>query len=424
MKVSKYNYILYDEGFSYWFNGITRNFFRLSCGLGKKMEFLLSDLDLLQKTSSSFFDKLCQNGFLIADEENELAILKQKAQNNINSKDYFLIVIPTLNCNFKCWYCIQNHIPSTMSLQTLDSIKRHIDYMIEKKGITSLHLEWFGGEPLMYFKQVIIPISRYAIDRCHQACIPLVNSATTNGYYLDEKILDVLKELHFSQFQITLDGDKTFHDKVKYQKGCVSTFDHVLTNINKIINNDDKILIYLRINYTHSTLSSAILEQVNNIIDKENRKNIVVIPKKVWQENVDKNFEDTLNSITSSFSESGYRVSNFSLPSFIPCYASKAYYSAINFNGNVVKCTACNDLYDEVPKGKLNLDGTITWSDHFDEKYQTLTYEKSNCIRCKYLPICMGPCPRNYILGMTDCKYKSEDVEIEHSLLGYLKQQF
>lgn len=424
MKVSKYNYFVYDEGFSYWFNGVSRNFFRLSRGLGMKMETLMSDLDNLRDTSSTFYDKLSQGGFIINDDVDELDLLKHKAKEIVNSKDYFLVIIPTLNCNFKCWYCIQNHIPSVMSLQTLDNIKRHIDYMVEKKGITSLHIDWFGGEPFMYLEQVVIPISRYAIDKCHQTGIPFVNGATTNGYYLGEETLNILKELHFSQFQITLDGDKSFHDKVKYQEGCVSAFDHVLTNINSIINNDDQVLLYLRINYTHSTLTSKIVEQVNRFISKENRGNIVITPKKVWQEAVDKKFAKTLKTILDLFSESGYNVSRISLPSFTPCYASKVYYNAINFNGNVVKCTACNDLYDKEPKGRLKSDGTIYWSDDFDVKYQALTYENSKCVRCKYLPICMGPCPRNYLLGKTECKYKSEDVEIEQSLLEFLKQQF
>ena len=319
MKVSKYNYFVYDEGFSYWFNGVSRNFFRLSRGLGMKMETLMSDLDNLRDTSSTFYDKLSQGGFIINDDVDELDLLKHKAKEIVNSKDYFLVIIPTLNCNFKCWYCIQNHIPSVMSLQTLDNIKRHIDYMVEKKGITSLHIDWFGGEPFMYLEQVVIPISRYAIDKCHQAGIPFVNGATTNGYYLGEETLNILKELHFSQFQITLDGDKSFHDKVKYQEGCVSAFDHVLTNINRIINNDDKVLLYLRINYTHSTLTSKIVEQVNRFISKENRGNIVITPKKVWQEAVDKKFAKTLKTILDLFSESGYNVSRISLPSFTPC---------------------------------------------------------------------------------------------------------
>lgn len=35
-----------------------------------------------------------------------------------------------------------------------------------------------------------------------------------------------------------------------------------------------------------------------------------------------------------------------------------------------------------------------------------------------------GTCPRNYLSGQTACKYSSEDVGFEHSLLGHLKQQF
>ena len=95
--------------------------------------------------------------------------------------------------------------------------------------------EWFGGEPFLYFDKVIRPISEYAISICNEAKIPFFNSATTNGFYLTSKILPQLDKLKFRRFQITIDGNREFHDKVKFQKGCSSTFNHVLTNINNIL---------------------------------------------------------------------------------------------------------------------------------------------------------------------------------------------
>lgn len=86
-----------------------------------------------------------KNGFLMEDEIDELKIIRQNNELSIHNKDYFLIILPTLNCNFSCWYCIQNHIPSKISTDTLENIMKHIDFMIEKKEITSLHLDWFGG---------------------------------------------------------------------------------------------------------------------------------------------------------------------------------------------------------------------------------------------------------------------------------------
>ncbi len=54
------------------------------------------------------------------------------------------VILPTLNCNFKCWYCIQDHIPSLMTEEVISLVKRHIKYVIENLDLDTLHIEWFG----------------------------------------------------------------------------------------------------------------------------------------------------------------------------------------------------------------------------------------------------------------------------------------
>ena len=425
MKLSNYNFILYDSKYSYWFNALTHRFFRLSIALGKKLELRLNNYIEIEKKANVFWNKLKECGFLIDDGIDELSIIRQNNDFSIHNKDYFLIILPTLNCNFSCWYCIQSHIPSKMSEQTLESIKRHIDYMIECKRITSLHLDWFGGEPFMYFKNIIHPISIYAKEKCLQFNIPFTNSSTTNGFFLSKTVSEQLSDLKFSHFQITLDGEKTFHDKVKFQKGCQSAFDNVLNNINTCLDINKELKIYLRINYTHKTLTQNIVNEVNQIITKDNRNRIVITPKKVWQEKVDKNFMSKLVEILDLFAVSGYKVSLFApSSSFIPCYANKEYYSAINFNGNVVKCTACNDIYKKVTHGKLDNNGIIVWDKNFEKRYQCKSYENEKCLKCKKLPICMGVCPRDFIIGNTYCKYDSEDINLQQSIINYIKYEY
>ena len=146
------------------------------------------------------------------------------------------------------------------------------------------------GEPFLYFDKVIRPISEYAISICNEAKIPFFNSATTNGFYLTSKILPQLDKLKFRRFQITIDGNREFHDKVKFQKGCSSTFNHVLTNINNILTQNKDVEMILRINYTHTNLTYNIVNQVNSFITPANRQSVVISLKKVWQEAIDKKF--------------------------------------------------------------------------------------------------------------------------------------
>ena len=90
--------------------------------------------------------------------------------------------------------------------------------MINVEKIKSLHLDWFGGEPFLYFNEIISPISLYAQQLCIKAGIPFSIHSTTNGFFLSNEVIDKCSSLDFKHFQITLDGNKKFHDKVKFQK--------------------------------------------------------------------------------------------------------------------------------------------------------------------------------------------------------------
>lgn len=426
MKSSSYNYIFSDGGFSYWFNGLEQTFFKLPIQIGEKLEKLLNQPNEIEKISSSFYKKLIDKGFLISNDIDELEIVRKRNEAAVNRQDYFLIILPTLNCNFKCWYCIQDHITSKMSLDTIENIKRHIDYMIDKQKISALHLEWFGGEPFMYLNEIIKPIAIYAIEKCDNAGIPFLHSATTNGYFLQPKNIDKLSYLRFKRFHITLDGPKEIHDSVKYQKGCDSAFEKTLGNINNILTTIKDSEILLRINYTNDNLDISIVDQVNNIISSENRHKITINPKKVWQAKTDETTADNITTLLDCFRDSGYKVIYLDIiNNYLPCYTDRKFYNAINFNGNVVKCTACNDLYAKEPLGMLNSDGTISWANGVDQVYLKKKYENEICLKCKYLPICMGVCAKNYNDGSDfQCKFSDPMTKLRKSIINYINYSF
>lgn len=424
MKSSRYNVLVDRSGFSYWYNTLNKSFFKISAGLGEKIRVCIDagDLDSLPE---SLISKLKDGGFIVDNDMDELEIVRKNNRKSIEDKNYFLIILPTLDCNYHCWYCIQDHVESKMSPETLNRILKHIDHMVDTEKIESLHIEWFGGEPFMYFEDVISPISEYARNKCGEAGIPFMNTSTTNGYYLSPDVIERCREYDFRHFQITLDGNKEFHDKVKFRKGCESTFVHVLENINRLLSYSKEATVSLRINYTHRNLNEAIVDEVNTYIEADNRSRICIVPRKVWQEEKDNSFNVILSEILDRFRESGYVVEYWSpVYNYIPCYANKRYYTTVNFNGNVVKCTACNDLYEKEPKGMLEEDGTVSWTPGFDTKYSEPTFENERCLGCNKLPICMGLCPREHVNGMTYCKDDVLDTRFEDAIVSVIDRDY
>jgi uncharacterized protein len=394
MILSKYNYIIDKQENTYWFNGVSRSYIIIEKNLSDKLISILdTDSDILREKSPKLYQQLAENNFIIEDGIDETDIIREKYRKAIDSKDYHIVIMPTLNCNYKCWYCIQDHIDTKMGEHTIEAVKKHIDYMISKHHITSLHIDWFGGEPFMFFEEVVEPISAYAKTRCEAADIPAILTTTTNAYYLTKDIHGIIDTLGFSLFQITLDGVRDIHNSVKFSDNVVSAFDLALQNIDDLLSTTKNPTITLRLNYTSDNLDEKIVEQINDIIRPENRRRINVYFRKVWQEETDKDRSVIIGSLLNKFSESGYHAESLDcFGGFIPCYTDRKYFNTINYNGHVLKCTANNDMYSDVPIGQLQSDGTITWKDGFLEKFHKPRFENGICVKCKELPICMGPC--------------------------------
>lgn len=112
-----------------------------------------------------------------------------------------------------------------MKAEVIERIKKHILHMVEMEKIPVFHLSWFGGEPLLYFKEVVYSISLYTKHLCKENGISFYNSITTNASKITPEMVDQMNEISLSIFQITIDGDKERHDKIRNEEGNPS-FDH------------------------------------------------------------------------------------------------------------------------------------------------------------------------------------------------------
>ena len=187
----------------------------------------------------------------------------------------------------------------------------------------------------------------------------------------------------------------------------------------------DRIQLTLRINYTHDNLTKDIVDEISERLSPEIRNRISILPRKVWQKDIDKRYATELYEILDIFEERGFNVERWSpIRNYIPCYANKKYYNSINYNGHVLKCTASDDLYRKEPLGYLEEDGSIHWNGNAGSAYQCKAFENERCLTCKILPVCMGQCPRNHLADITKCAYDMTDETFETALLTFLKHDY
>jgi len=402
-KTSHYNYMIDHKGKKLFFNGVTGAGFCMTKNELENLDPLLNNLEQFQADYPNDFERLRNLGYIIDKERDELEYLKFKNKEEVFlKKDYRIFINPTLECNFHCWYCYETHTKGFMTEETMDKIKNHLRLKIETDKITSLNLSWFGGEPLMYFYEIVYPLSKYAKELCKKNRISFISTITTNGYLLDEKMIEKINKIGLTSFQITLDGHRERHNKIRNDNGAPS-YDKIIQNINLLCRNIQNINVTLRINYDNQTLKRQQGEQILNDIEKKNRNKVHIDLQRVWQTTNPNNNQsnESIASLIAIAKNAGYKrlscSGGISAGALYNCYTSKYHYAEINYDGKVYKCTA-RDYLEPYEMGELKDDGTIIWNEERISKlYGSATFDNPTCIKCAYLPLCWGPCPQKMV---------------------------
>lgn len=365
--------------------------------------------DILQLTKSQLADA----GFIIQKNSDEITLLKSLIESNDNNNNELIIHInPTLDCNFRCWYCYEKHIiGSKMSSEIrngiINYIIKHIKSHPELKNIS---LSFFGGEPFLYFKDTVLPILNSIKELCMENNIGLNCHFTTNGSLLDIDTLEILED--FSPgFQITLDGGEYYHNKIRFYKGGYGSFHNILKNITSIVRKE--MTIVLRINFTHENIKTIkdILPHLEQI-EYPFRKFLRIDLQRVWQDRrTGKDYtEDMASEIRNAFRHAGFQVLSNYIPSNVrnSCYGDKYNHVLFNYDGNVYGCTA-RDFTIANRIGKLSEEGEIQYDDNKIQLWKNSKFSKPICHTCRIAPICGGGCRQRAI----------EASESETCIFGY-----
>ncbi|WP_455664570.1 radical SAM protein [Phocaeicola sp.] len=435
---SEYNYYIPYEGNIICMNGITGSVFSLKKNEFDFMKRLMND-EILQEKYPQLTHKFIRTRFLTTsmnDEKNHLKELHKRANNN---GVWYLILNPTQDCNFRCWYCYEKHPKGWMQPEIMDRIKQLVNHIFAEGEIKHFRLSWFGGEPLLYFDEVIYPLSIYIKQCAEKYNINFSNSITTNGFLLTKEIINKCKEVDLNSFQITLDGDRDSHNKIRNQRGEPS-FDRILQNCIDLTSNYTKSIIQLRINYNTKSIQhdfSTILDSIPQRL----RSQFYIQFQRIWQtienEGNDDDVKKVLDENFAKLKSSGFNLSvdtNYRVFKGILCYADRMNYANINYDGNVYRCTAQN-YTQETALGYLDENGHIIWNKEKTEGISKQAFfDNPACLNCKYLALCGGPCfyawwtcirNRNNI----ECPNKKDKLDINLSLfikeyyLGRLKRK-
>lgn len=363
------------------------------------------------------------------DEDATLADMIESADGD--SSTLQITVNPTLGCNFHCWYCYENHIPgSKMSAETVESIQKYLDnYLHEHPETKYFTLSFFGGEPLLYFKDNVLPLIEGCGLICRSAGVEMQTHFTTNGFLLRPEIAGFLSAYHCS-FQITLDGAREFHDRTRCGTDGKGSFDEIMANIRHATEAGCSVLV--RVNYTSENIGSIpeIITLLAGFPD-DCKRFLRMDLQRVWQDSDAKNDDNVISTISADVAlarQHGITATSHYVQDYVrnSCYGDKHNYVLVNYNGDVYKCTARD--FARIPAlGKLTADGRIIWSDNgYLEKRRKVKFSRRACHECRIAPLCSGGCRQKAMeyYGEDKCLYDRTEEDKDRIVLNRFEFYF
>ncbi len=431
MNKSKYNTRIPLHGMVLYYNALTDKFIGIPHTVDKIFN-TESWEEQLKQFFPKHFDNLVLNGFIIDHRRDELAEIRlQNKQEAFESKSQYMMFYPTQDCNLKCWYCYESHIKDTrMNIDIQNRIVKMIEKKIEANAFDSLRIAFFGGEPLIDFHHITLPLSKRIKKLTLDAKKSFQSFFVTNATLITSDIINSMKGIN-PYFQITLDGSREKHDKVRIGKiDNHPTYDIIINSIKKIVSElysseYSQPILTLRINYDNNTLKT--ISELIDDLDGINKKGIYIHLERVWQTkgNVNENQKELLRDAIKQFISAGFYVGHGCFGTKrVSCPAETANYIIVNYDGNLFRCNG-RTLTPSTREGYIEPDGTIVWDIPMQSKRLGLsTFENSKCLSCSMLPRCMGPCSQKLMEhnGMNDkiCTLSTLDITLEE----YLKFEF
>ena len=113
MKLSQFNIIANYKENVVVFNTLTNSFLYLNKHIYDRL-YDLNYINRLPEINPDLYEKLRKSGVIIDSSFDEYGELLNRHQQAVNDRSiYDLTLLPSLDCNLRCWYCFEKHAKGT-----------------------------------------------------------------------------------------------------------------------------------------------------------------------------------------------------------------------------------------------------------------------------------------------------------------------
>ena len=284
---------------------------------------------------------------------------------SLSNERLHLILMPTEACNFRCVYCYEDFKYRRMEPWVIEAVRRWITSRAPR--LRSLHLSWFGGEPLLARGVIRTLMGDAASLAATNPDLLVTSNATTNGYLLTPAVLTELVDLGVTGYQISFDGPREHHDRKRVLAGGGGSFDRIWGNLlaARDVARTFTITIRLHVDRENAEAAPAFLEQVRDAFGGDARFDLYIrglsrlggpndaaLP--VFERDEGAAVIERVKEHARSLGLTLFEAE----PGHSICYAARANSFVVRANGRLNKCTiALEEPSNQV--GMLREDGTV-----------------------------------------------------------------
>lgn len=395
MHKSEYNQIVFHSPSGLWclYNTYRGNFVRLTAEEKEVFEAYPNRLP-----DDALLEKLTECGALT--DENEIDALRKECAVGVNQPNsLFLVICPTMDCNFACPYCVETgqRRHGIMDDETAYALKRFFDRMLDEKKVRSVCVLWYGGEPLLALPRMV-DLGKHFLAACWARDIFYYSNITTNGYLLDENTINALDSIGVSFYRITLDGPAETHDKSRMLVNGKGTYDQIMRGVKELCKRKHQVEIRCNVSKRNADKLLPLEEEVNRLKEENNWIYLHYARMLVYRD-----VPDALSSIAMTEEEFSQFCTSKKDNKYdirprhksVPCRACLPYSYCIDEDGDIYKCNAFLSQKDHVMGNVKDLPDSKSLDNSPEaEKIKSRAFpEDKECLSCKMLPQCLGSCP-------------------------------
>jgi uncharacterized protein len=399
---------------------------------------------LFDEIPKPVLEKLIEAKAIVPVEENELLTVINENKDYLSNDRTTLyeIMQPSAMCQLGCYYCGQEHANHNLEQNLIEKIVERIKFKLsQSQSFKKLAIAWFGAEPLVGIKQMRTLTKAFmAVSETNSLVYEA--SVVTNGVSLTNNVFrELVDEMKVNKIEITLDGDKYYHDLHRYKKTGSGSFDAIFKNLLAIVNDPE-----------FSPQKCSISIRCN--VDRKNEEGVISLIKLLAKHGIDKKIsyfytmgvyswggneahKGSIKKEEYAIKEIEWIIDMFSegfpTRSIIPkrkkavCMTVSKSTDMYDAYGNIFSCTEVS--YSPIYNNQYLFNGNVSKVDQISKDRplgdwnDTVLEGKFQCQKCKILPVCGGSCPKSWYEGIPACPSMKFNLKEKLELTYILNKQ-